>query len=251
MTLMRLDHVDLPTGLASLDLSRATAVVFDVVRATTTMVAALANGAAEIRAFAELDGARAAHAAFGGAKLLAGEYRTLRPEDFDLGNRPPEFTRERVEGRTIFMATTNGTRAVRACATARRTFVATLANASAMARRLAADDADVVLVGSGVDGAPGGEDLDGVATVADALMRLRGDAALSPRLRELVRECSWLSNDFHPVQRLRNSPGGRNLIMSGLDEDIPFIAELDRETLVAEVVHGPAFATVRRTSSPA
>jgi 2-phosphosulfolactate phosphatase len=246
---MRIDFVDLPSRLNGIDLSRSTAVVFDVLRATTTMITALANGATEIRAFGILDEARAAHAAFDGPKLLAGELRTVRPEGFDLGNRPPEFTRERVAGRTIFMATTNGTKAVRACASARRTFVATLANASAIARVLADVGDDVMLVGSGVDGAPGGEDLDGVATVADAITRLRTGVRLTPDLNALIASCSWLSNDFDRVARLRASPGGENIIKVGLDEDIAFAAQLDRFDLVAEVAHGAEYARIAPSPS--
>lgn len=241
---MQLDFVDLPAHLAGIDLSRTTCVVFDVLRATTTMVTALANGAHEIRAFGTLDEARAAHAGFDGMKLLAGELRTVKPDGFDLGNRPPEFTGERVADKTILMATTNGTKAVRACATARKTYVATLANTSAMARVLADAGDDVMLVGSGVDGDPGGEDLDGIATVADAVARLRGDVQLSSALRSLIASSSWLANDFDRVARLRASPGGKNIIKAGLDADIPFVAEMDRFDLVAEVTHESAYARI-------
>lgn len=245
---MQLDYVDFPTGLSKFDLTTRTAVVFDVLRATTSIVTALSNGATEIRAFGELDEARAAYKSATGAKLLSGELHTVKPDDFDMGNRPPEFTRERVEGKTIFFATTNGTRAARACSTAGRTYVATIQNASAMARRLVADGADVVLVGSGVNGVPGGEDLDGIATVADAVVRLRPEVSVSSELRSLIASSSWLSNDFDRVERLRNSPGGRNIIKVKLDADIPFVAELDRVNLVASVRHGTAFATITKSA---
>lgn len=248
MLAMRIDFVDLPTGLQGVDLSARTTVVFDVLRATTTMITALANGCTEILAFGTLDEARKAHAAFGGEKLLAGELHTVRPDGFDLGNRPPEFTRERAAGKTIFMATTNGTKAVRACATARKTYVATLANATAMARWLAEASGDVTLVGSGVDGAPGGEDLDGIATVADVLLSFRPDVLLSEQLRLLLDSCSWMRNRFDRVERLRASPGGLNIVKVGLDADIPFVAELDRVDVVGIVAHERDFARITRAS---
>lgn len=244
---MHVEIVYLPAELVSIDLSSRVAVVFDVLRATTTMTTALANGAAEIRAFGTLDEAAAAHAAYDGSKLLAGERACLRPDGFDLGNSPGDFTAERVAGRTIFMATTNGTCAVRACATARQTFVASLFNASAMADRLAAIGDDVVLVCAGVDGAPGGEDIDGAATVADLLQQRRADVALSGRLTNDVATHSWrLFTPADGLERLRVAPGGVNLARAGLQADIEFVAELDRFAIVAAAEHLAGFGKIRR-----
>ena len=245
---MKVQIAYLPAELASIDLAGRVAVAFDVVRATTTMIAALANGVREIRAFASLQEASTAHALFGdGPKLLAGERQALRPEGFDLGNSPGEFTRERVEGRTLFFATTNGTRAVRACATARQTFVASLCDASAMAERLAVIGADVVLVCAGVDGSPGGEDIDGAATVADVLQRRRNDVILSDRLASDVSTHSWVGLSLEAgSKRLKASPGGQNLARAGLLRDLEFVAVVDQFTMVGAVEHRSDCAIVRR-----
>jgi 2-phosphosulfolactate phosphatase len=235
---MLLDYVSLPYELADRDLSKSVAVVLDVLRATTSMAAALDAGAREIRTLPTLDAARAAHAAFdGGPKLLAGELKTRKPDGFDLGNRPPEFDAVTVAGKTIFMATTNGTRAIRACVGAGRTIVASLANASAAARVLAADGRDVVFVCSGVDGEFAPEDADGAATIADAVVRLRPDAELTESMRIAIAVSSWLSHPFDGVARLRDTPSGRNLINAQLDGDIPYIAKVDRFDVVGEVRH--------------
>ncbi|MBA4070564.1 MAG: hypothetical protein C0497_01825 [Gemmatimonas sp.] len=84
------------------------AVVIDVLRFTTGAAYALANGARSIVPCATLDDAQA-HA---GQALLAGERNAVRPEGFDLGNSPLEFTRAAVQGRDIAWTTTNGTRAL-------------------------------------------------------------------------------------------------------------------------------------------
>ena len=103
-------------------------VVFDVFRATSSMVTALANGAEMIMPVAEIADALALKQKTPGifSVLLAGERHGVRIRaavaggtDFDLGNSPREFTKEKVRGKTIVMTTTNGTRALRACAQAR------------------------------------------------------------------------------------------------------------------------------------
>jgi hypothetical protein len=101
--------------------------VFDVLRATSSMVTALSNGAKAIVPVAGIPEAlnfRSQKAEV----LLAGEREGVRlPIEltggiaFDLGNSPREFKREIVAGKTIVMTTTNGTRALRVCVSKLRT----------------------------------------------------------------------------------------------------------------------------------
>ena len=109
-------------GLSTRDLSRTTCVVFDVLRATSTIVTALAAGAAGVVAMGEIAEALAWRSRRPDV-LLAGEREGLRigatltgGVDFDLGNSPREFTTAVVAEKLIVMTTTNGTRALRACA---------------------------------------------------------------------------------------------------------------------------------------
>jgi 2-phosphosulfolactate phosphatase len=148
-----------PADFAALkkrSLDRALCVVLDIFRATTSMVTALANGAGAVIPVGEIPEAlalrdREPHL------LLAGERDGLRIRaqltggvDFDLGNSPIEFTREKVAGKTIAMTTTNGTRALRAAAHARTLMIACFLNlrATADAVRQANPD-ELVIVCSG------------------------------------------------------------------------------------------------------
>lgn len=124
-------------ALRQRDLSAATCIVFDVLRATSTMVTALANGAAAILPVAEISeaiGLRCKHP----DALLAGEREGCRVGksltggiEFDLGNSPREFTPQTIQGRTIICTTTNGTRALRACEGAKQVVVASFLNLEA------------------------------------------------------------------------------------------------------------------------
>lgn len=120
--------------LRARDLSQTTCVVFDILRATSTMLTALANGADSIRAVAEIADAVEIHRG-DPTVLLAGERDGLRIRkalsgamDFDLGNSPREFSQERVQGRRIVMTTTNGTRALQACAGAKQILIGSFLN---------------------------------------------------------------------------------------------------------------------------
>jgi 2-phosphosulfolactate phosphatase len=124
-------------ALAKRDLRDAVCVVFDVLRATSTFVTALHHGAAAIVPVSEIAEALAVRRQQPDV-LLGGErdgvkIRAARAGDidFDLGNSPREYAPERVRGKTIVSTTTNGTRALRACAGAKRVLAASFLNLAA------------------------------------------------------------------------------------------------------------------------
>ena len=127
-------------ALAKRDLCDAVCVVFDVLRATSTFVTALHNGAKAIVPVSEISEALALRKRQPDV-LLGGErngvrIRAAQPSgvDFDLGNSPREYTPEKVRGKTIVSTTTNGTRALRACAGAKTILAASFLNLSATAK---------------------------------------------------------------------------------------------------------------------
>jgi 2-phosphosulfolactate phosphatase len=126
-------------ALGARDLRQTTCVVFDVLRATSSMVTALTHGASVIHPAAGIAEALELKERMPDA-LLAGERDGLRISarltggvEFDLGNSPREFTRNRALGRPVIMTTTNGTRALRACEGAQEVLVASLLNVGAVA----------------------------------------------------------------------------------------------------------------------
>jgi 2-phosphosulfolactate phosphatase len=136
-----LTPAELPT-LARRDLRQTVCVVFDVLRATSTVVTALQHGAKEVIPVSEISEALALKKSQPDV-LLAGERDGLRIRaaqtggtDFDLGNSPREFTPQKIRGRTIVSSTTNGTRALRACAGAKTVLAASFLNLRATAQFL-------------------------------------------------------------------------------------------------------------------
>lgn len=139
-------------ALAAQDLSRTTAVVFDVLRATTSIVTALANGAEAVLPVATIEEALGLKKPLPQA-LLAGERDGFRitsqqtgSVDFDLGNSPREFGPEIVGGKIIVMTTTNGTRALKAAERAERALVASFRNLNAVVKFLRAKAPEKLLI---------------------------------------------------------------------------------------------------------
>ena len=102
----------LPELVSAEQLRGGVAVVIDVLRASTTLIQALASGATAVYPVAEVDEARELAEAFRGERVLLGGERGGRPiPGFDLGNSPCEYTPEVCRGARVIFTTTNGTRA--------------------------------------------------------------------------------------------------------------------------------------------
>ena len=153
-------HVALtPADGSGLALEGWAAIVVDVLRATTTVVAACAAGCVRIIPVADPCAARARAALFpAGEVLLAGERGGEPIPGFPLGNSPLEYTPERVRGRTILLTTTNGTAAMLGAGSAGVAAAAALSNVSAAAGWALRQGRDLVVLCSGDGGAFSVED---------------------------------------------------------------------------------------------
>jgi len=222
---MKLDVILLPQLLRPEHLSGRAVVVFDVIRATTTMNSALAAGVKEIRVFGDLDAAARSARDCAVPHLLCGERNAEKPPGFDLGNSPAVFTPELHRGQTLLMSTTNGTRAILAARGAARMFVGAIVNAGAAAAALLDVGRDVTLLCAGTEGEISAEDILGAGAVIDAL-RARTDV-------ELPGDAAWLALQAFGSCRetlhatLTGTRGGRNVIRAGLAPDLDFCARLD------------------------
>jgi 2-phosphosulfolactate phosphatase len=143
---MHIDVVLNPAEIALLpkrDLSGTTCVVFDVLRATSSMVTGLAHGVKEIHPVCTIEEAQALKARLPEV-VLGGERQGDKIPGFDIGNSPMEYTA--LEGRRIVTTTTNGTVALRACERAQRVLVGALLNLGAITAELRAQNPKLVLL---------------------------------------------------------------------------------------------------------
>lgn len=111
------------------------AIVIDVFRATSTMATALANGAEALIPAASLEEALARKLEYPDA-LLGGERQAVLIDGFDLGNSPYEYTSDKVGGKRIIMTTTNGTKAIRAVASAEKVWMLSFLNMESVIREI-------------------------------------------------------------------------------------------------------------------
>jgi 2-phosphosulfolactate phosphatase len=229
-------------ALAGRDLSGTTCVVFDILRATTSIVTALDRGAAAVIPVETIEEALELKRRDPNL-LLAGERHGLRITaeqtgsiDFDFGNSPREFTAEKVAGRTIAMTTTNGTRALKACAGARTILAASFLNLGDVARRLSGVNR-LLLVCSGTYEEASYEDTLAAGALADALWAQFPveDISDSAQLARTV----FLAAQNDLLGAMTHARNGRRLLsMATLAEDVPFCLVRDSTELVVGLVDG-------------
>lgn len=220
------------------------AVVIDVLRASTTMITALAHGADRVVPVADVDEARRMAAALGESAVLGGERGGVRIPGFTLGNSPLEYSVARVAGRTVVITTTNGTAAIEASRAAREIVIGAVVNrsaAAATARRLAAGSA-VHLVCAGTDGVVSGEDVLAAGAILDAASSAGPADVLDDAAREAVaffrRVAAAGDLPRALVAEFRRSPGGSNLVALGMEEDLPVAAAIDSLAVVPRFESG-------------
>jgi 2-phosphosulfolactate phosphatase len=220
------------------DLRHTTCVVFDVLRATTSMITALAHGARAIFPAVDIPEALARKRQHPEA-LLAGERDGLRipaalaqGTEFDLGNSPLEFTADRVKNRTLIMTTTNGTRALRAAAGAATVLVGAFRNLGAIAERLSrTPPTQLLLVCGGTYEEAALEDILAAGALCAALWSQYADghvadsAAIALALHE-----RWQA---HPLDAMRFARNGRKLLAHPtLHPDVAYCLQRDVVDLV-------------------
>jgi 2-phosphosulfolactate phosphatase len=213
------------------------AVVIDLLRATTTILAALANGARCVMPCGDVETAKRIAADFpAGSVLLGGERGGVRIDGFDLDNSPDAYSAERVAGKTIVFTTTNGTAALLRSRAADRVLVASLTNRRAVCRAIAADDRPVHVVCAGTEGHVTAEDVVAAGAIVAELETTLGHI-MSPDDTALIAKEFWAAASTSPERLLtvlRQSRGGSNLVALGFDRDIDFAAQVDSVDLVAE-----------------
>lgn len=231
-----LDALFTPADFAALKgraLDDTLCVVFDVFRATSSMVTALGNGAAAIIPVAEIPEALAIRQRMPSA-LLAGERDGVRIRaaltgggDFDLGNSPREFTKETVAGKTLVMSTTNGTRALRACAHAPTVLIGAFLNLQATADLVLRNQPQsVLLICSGTYEQAAYEDALGAGALCELLWKNFSDSRASDSAK-MAREL-YLNASKDILRAASSSRNGSRLSsIPALRDDVPFCVRRD------------------------
>jgi len=234
---MRVHVALMPGEFPGLSLDGHVALVVDVFRATSMVVAAFNAGCARVIPVADAAAARAKAASMAPEPvLLAGERGGDPIPGFDLGNSPLDCTPERVGGRTLVLTTTNGTNAMLKAAEAEAAAVAALTNVGAAARWAAARGRDVTVLCAGEQGRLSLEDSVCGGILVARLLEADPAAHLSDAAQ--AARCLGLAYRSDPDRLKRDAAWARQLHRQGRAADLDACVRIDAVTLVPEIADG-------------
>jgi 2-phosphosulfolactate phosphatase len=229
---MRIDLVFTHQELQFTDKAEKTGVSIDVLRATSTIVAAFDNGCASFTPITSVDEARERAKKYQpGTILLGGAKQGLRPQGFDLGNSPLDYVKDVVKGKHILFSSSNGTQSMHGLKGAEEILLASFLNAEAVSREMLNAGHDCLIACSGDfgrfalgDTACGGMIISKLLSGAKTEIRLSDAAAVALMV---------FKAHYHDIRgMLHASEWGQHLTQLKLSADIDFCAKVDVSDVV-------------------
>lgn len=203
-----------------------TIVVIDVLRASSTIVTALENGAKEIIPVASVEFAvKISGGLFGGQTLMGGERNTKKIEGFALGNSPHEYLPSIVKGKSVILYTTNGSRAVVKAKFSENLFICSYLNLNAIADHLIELKKDFEILCAGRFNSISLEDTVCAGKLISEIKKNNSDVILSDSAKAGVALNEVFGNDI--LNMLKNTEHGKILLDNGFDADIEFCSMLN------------------------
>jgi 2-phosphosulfolactate phosphatase len=207
------------------------AIVVDVLRATTTMAKVLASGGEAVQVFSDLDLLIKTSESWAVEKRLrAGERGGAKVPGFDLGNSPLDCIPEKVQGRRLFISTTNGTRALQRVQNAKTLITAAFVNRGAVVQYLLKNKPETVwIVGSGWEGSFSLEDTACAGAIAHSVVQ---QSNLSPNdiagndevISAIALYTQWQDN---LLELFHHASHGKRLLGLDAHEDLHYCSQTD------------------------
>jgi len=209
-----------PLNVEELYFTKKTTVVIDVLRATTTIVEALNNGAREIIPVSSIEFAMKVSG--GGQMLLGGERNAEKIDGFALGNSPLDYTKEEVNGKSIVLFTTNGSKALVRAKFSTNLFVGSFRNANSVVKKIFQTKEDLEILCSGNYGMFCLEDSICAGMMIEQILQENDNVDLD----DASNTCLILYKKYkrNIKKMLSETDHGKNLIAKGFEADIAFTA---------------------------
>ena len=235
---MRIELLVTPQPNTAGEFSGKTVVVFDVLRATSSIITALGNGALEVIPVIEPGEAMELMRSIGAQECITGgERKGLKIEGFELGNSPAEYSNIKVSGKKVILCTSNGTRAIKWAQGAAEVLIGSYLNLQTLVDYLKGSDQEIVLIcaGSGVN--IGLEDL----ACAGRLIQLLQTAGVGLELNDaayLARLSNERSLSIGLEAFIGQTDHGKYLSEIGMTEDLKVCTSIDSVPILPKFVDG-------------
>jgi 2-phosphosulfolactate phosphatase len=223
---MKLNVLFSPVNADELYFADKTTVMIDVLRASSTIINALSNGAKEIIPVATVEFAvKISGGMFGGQTLLGGERNTKKIEGFAIGNSPLEYKNEIVENKFIVFFTTNGSKAIVKAKFSENLLVCSFNNLSAVAKHLIKLNNDVEILCAANNNHFSLEDSVCAGKLIEEIKKKKKKTELSDSAAAAFAIYERFGNGI--FEMLKNTEHGKKLLENGFENDLEFCSGLN------------------------
>ena len=236
---MKLNLTTFPTykHVNKTDFYKKTAIVIDVLRASSTITAALDNGCKDIVPVKKIGDAFAAKNAIKDGKpvFLGGEREGVKLSGYDFGNSPLEYSESLIRGSHVVLCTTNGTQAIAKAEYCDTMFIGCINNASAVAKAAAEEQKDVIILCSGTSSIFSSDDILAAGAIISKLQQFA-----SVELDDLGTLALMLYNENRsdPINFIKHTKPYKILTALGYIADIEYCFKEDISQTVPVYVNG-------------
>lgn len=223
-----------------------TVVVIDMLRATSVIITAIANGCKEIIPVLAVEEALELVRENRHKHIVGGERNAVKIEGFDCSNSPLEYTRDLIKDKTIVITTTNGTRAIKNCESARHIYMGAMINAVEVAKAVISKDNDIVLVNAGTYDEFSMDDFICSGYIIDCILKLRNQSegleienADSIELSDIAKTAHYIYKSNEDITSyIENASHYNRLEKLGLQEDLQYCCQKSIIEVVPEYKDG-------------
>jgi 2-phosphosulfolactate phosphatase len=208
-------------------------VIIDVLRASSAICTAFSNGALSIIPVAEISEAKVFKSK---GYLVAAERDGFVLDFADFGNSPYNFTRDKVEGKTIVYSTTNGTRIIDLASSAYMSVIGTFNNLSAITDWLIRQDRDVILFCAGWKDKINLEDTICAGAIAEKLFESDMFSTICDSVHVSID--LWNIARDNPMKYIEKAAQRSRLRDKGLDDCIEYCMALDINHSIPVIING-------------
>lgn len=216
---MNIDLLFTPANTNELYFRDKNVVVIDVLRATTSIITALNNGAREVIPVASVENAvKVSGSMFGDVVLRCGEREGRIIPGFNLGNSPFEYSPENVANKTLIFTSTNGSLAMVRAKFARQIVIAAFVNVSVVVDYLVKQNQDFIIFCAGKESTFGLEDTVCGGMIIDKIIK----AGIETELTDAAQAAQVLYKSYGRSLKkmLYNCDHGRYLKSIGFEKDL-------------------------------
>lgn len=222
-----LETLFIPEEIKNIELAGKLVVMIDVLRASSTIITALANGCRGFIPILSPDQGKEKAQQFEKERiLLGGEREGIKIKGFDLGNSPREYKRELVKDKTIIFSTTNGVKTLEMVKSAYKIIIASFLNLQAVCNYCTNYQGNILIICAGKEGKFSLEDTACAGMIINSLKDVFPGACQESDAN-LIAQLLYGKFSNNILEILRKSQHGRYLGSIGLEKDLKFCSQLD------------------------